>query len=107
MNPKQIQERLVQGGVSPRECAEFKVVLSGWYSTWAGELETILALKPQVWMEMRKEAKSDKATDMLWDASEMGLKERKLRFDMKRAEKMVSALSSLLRIAENEARQII
>lgn len=101
-----IQERLTLGSVTSQEASNMRVILSGTYAQLSTKLEAILAQRPKVWLEMRKLCKSDKATDRQWEGSEMGLEEMSLHMKLKRIEKMMSSLSSLLRVAENEAKNI-
>lgn len=92
---------------SPRELAERRVQITADYSTASEELEGILALKPTVWMAIRKGAKSDAAADKEWDATEDGIKEMRLRMALKRYEKQLSSLRTMLEVLEGEARNII
>jgi len=55
-------------------------------------------------MEIRKDCKSDKSADRQWDATEMGITEMSCRLRLKRIEKVISALSSLIRVAEGAAK---
>ena len=90
--------------LNPNLAAENRVLLSGYYSRMSSELEEILAVKPTRWLLMRKEVKTNRDADMMWDGGEMGILEMKLKLRMKKVEKMISALSSYLRNAENQAR---
>lgn len=83
--------------------AELKAELSSQYSYKTGLLEDILLKKPEIWLRIREDHKSDKATDRYWEGTQMGLREMKIKLDLKRIEKMISALSSRLRVAEREA----
>lgn len=104
-NIKQVQEAMLDGSLisNPHLCAEYRSMLSGEYSYLVGELEEIKSIKPLVWLEMRKEYKSDSATDKAYDATESGIREEKLRSQIKRIEKLISGLGSLIRIAESES----
>jgi hypothetical protein len=86
--------------------AEYKAQLSAEYSFFSGLLEGVLARKPAIWNEMRKNHNSDKATDREYEATSDGIDEVGLRLKLKRIEKMISAISSLLRVAEGEAKHI-
>lgn len=85
---------------NPHLCAEYRSMLSGEYSYLVGELEEIKSIKPLVWLEMRKLHKSDSATDKSYEATESGLKEDKLRSEIKRIEKLISGLGSLIKVAD-------
>jgi len=84
--------------------ATYKAQLAGEYSFCSGMLEDVLARKPSVWIAMRPNHNSDKATDREYEATSDGINEVGLRLKMKRIEKMISAFSSLLQVAEGEAR---
>jgi len=103
-NLQLIENHLKKGQIPPSLLASYKAQLSGEYSFYSGLLEDILARKPAVWNSMRPHHKSDKATDREYEATADGINEVGLRLKMKRIEKMMSAISSLLRVAEGEAR---
>lgn len=100
---EQIEQELGPG-LSPHTAADYRVTLSGLYSRMSGELQDILAVKPMKWMMMRKEVKTNRDADMLWDGSSVGIREMQLKLQMKRIDKINSALSSFLRVSENEAK---
>ena len=53
---------------------------------------------------MREQKKNDKAADREWQAVEAGLRETQLKWELKRIEKLSSALVSKLRVMGGEAR---
>lgn len=99
-----IQEALSTGELPPHTLAQYKVDLAAEYSFVAGQLEQILARKPVIWNTMRAFHKSDKATDREYEATSDGIDEVGLRWRIKRIEKLMGAISSLLRVAEGEAK---
>lgn len=101
-----IEKELQIGGVTPQRAADMRVQLSGYYSNLSGQLEEVLKVKPAAWLAIRghSEVKSDKSADRHFDSTELGLKEMSLRMNLKRHEKAISALSSLIRVKEGEAR---
>ena len=88
---------------NPHLCAEYRSQLSGEYSFLVGKLEELKAVKPLVWLEMRKDHKSDSATDKAYEATERGIEEIKLRGKIKQCEKLMQGLSSLIKLAEGQA----
>ena len=104
----QVQEGLRDGSLisNPHMCATYRSQLSGEYSYLVGQLEEIKSRKPLVWLELRKEHKSDSATDKAYEVTEDGIAETKLKGTLKRCDKLLSGLSSLIRLAENEAKNI-
>lgn len=106
METKDIENELQIGGVTPQRAADLRVILSGHYSHLSGQLEEILKVKPKIWIAIRGMAriKSDKAADREWEGTDQGLQEMSLRMNLKRIDKAISALSSLIRVKEGEAR---
>lgn len=98
--------RLGQYTSNPHLAAEDRVKLSGEYSFWTGILEDILTKKPDAWNTMREKHKSDKACEREWEATPDGINEVVIRLKLKRIEKMLSALSTLIRIAEGESKNL-
>ena len=104
MNIEYIEEQLKIGQVSPHELAQMAGFLASAYSHYYGELGDILGTKPKVWNEIRLKTSSDKGADRQWDATEMGLAETRCRVTIKRSEKLLSSVKSLIKVAEGEAR---
>lgn len=103
---EQIEQEMLEGQLSPADLADKRVTLSALLSRACGELEEILAIKPAKWSAMRKDLSSDKSTTNAWDATEDGIKEMRLRSSMKRMSVLISAISSLLRVRELEAKNL-
>jgi len=104
---KEIEARMVSGLIvtmSPGEIVELKAILAGHFSFTSHALENILMKKPSVWLELRKGLRSDAATDRSWEATPDGIDEMKNRMQLKRIEKMISSVSSTLKVKEDEAR---
>ncbi len=104
-NIQRITEGLKSGYYrnNPEWSANDLSLLAGEYSWICGQLEDILQRKANVWNILRKDQKSDTATERAYQATEDGLNEQGLRLRMKRCEKMMSALKTLVRIATEEA----
>ncbi len=101
-----IEKELQIGGVTPQRAADMRVQLSGYYSNLSGQLEEVLKIKPSAWLAIRghSDVKSDKAADRHWDGTELGIREMSLRMNLKRLDKAISSLSSLIRVKEGEAK---
>lgn len=101
-----IEKELQIGGVTPQRAADMRVQLSGHYSHLSGQLEEVLRLKPAAWLAIRfrKDVNSEKAADRHFDGTELGLREMSLRMHLKRIDKAISGLSSLIRVKEGEAK---
>ena len=96
MTLKDIEKEFLQEEIHPTRLAELRVQLGGKYSTAMNNLEHILKQKPIVWNEMRKDYKSDTATDRAWEGTELGLEELHWTFQRKKIEKLMSACKTLI-----------
>lgn len=103
---KEIENNLRNGVYinNPHKCAEDRARLAGEYSFLCSQLEEILSRKPSVWNTIRPNYKSDTACERAYEATEDGINEIGLRLRLKSIEKMMSSMSSLIKIAEGEAR---
>ena len=92
---------------TPHEYAERRVEITGEYSRASEQLETILIQKPELWLKIRDRVKSDAQADKEWERTPMGVEEMVLRGRMKRYEKQLSSLRTMLEVLSQEARNII
>lgn len=107
-NIKRIQDGLRNKGYvqNPHGAAEDQAILAGEYSFLCSQLEDVLMGKPNWWNITRKDFKSDTACEKAWQETPNGLLEMGLRLRLKSIEKMMSALKSLIRMAEAEMHNI-
>lgn len=108
MNIKQIEEALKNEDASPPDLAKFQTILAGYYSYYGQMLKRIQLKKPEVWLQIqdyepipgmgikREKPLSDKKTERTWEATEDGQKEIALEWELKRIEKMMSAINKRL-----------
>ncbi len=104
MTIDEIQDKLRIGGNSPHDLAEMRAFLSSAYSYHAGLLQEILKKKAISWLNIRTGTKSDASADRTWDSTPDGLEEMENEMMLKRIDKLMSGIGSLLRVAEGEAR---
>jgi len=102
-----VEKEMAGEGISPGQLADYRVYLAALYSLRAAEMQDILAVKPRNWLTIRARKNSDKATDREWEATEDGLRETQLKWELRRIEKLSSAAATKLRIMEVEARNIV
>lgn len=95
MTLKEIQLELATE-TSPVRLAEFRVILAHKYGEATDQLEMVLLDKPSLWNEMRKDYKSDTATERAWDATTQGKQELHWKLQLKKIEKMMSSIKSLV-----------
>lgn len=99
-----IQKEMAGGSLIPRQVSEFRVYLAALYSLRAAEMQGVLAAKPAAWLNLRAKKNSDGATDKEWERTEPGQREIQLKWELRRIDKLNSALASMLRVMEAEAR---
>lgn len=100
-----IIEKLKEGFYSSNtagQAADDLSILAGEYAYTCGQLEEILSKKPAAWIEIRPKVKSDTSAERIWENCEFGIKEMSFRLRMKSLEKCMSALKSIITIAQNE-----
>ena len=102
-----IAERIQKGVIPPQELSDFRMWLGAEYAFVGQKLTDILVKKPALWGELRRQTKSDTSAERAWQATEMGMQETRLRMELKTIEKLIGAVSSALRILENEARNLM
>lgn len=107
MEISQIEHELVSGNTSPSQLAKFRVILSGKYAFATNQLEDILIEKPIHWNKMRENFKSDTACERAWEATDLGIRERHWKFQIKKIEKMMTAIKTLIDVKTTEARNLL
>lgn len=107
MNTEPIRKLILESreGATPPRLSEIAVELSSYYATLSEEMENVLVFKADRWLELRNKdyVKSDKMADKLWDASDEGKQEIRLRSQLKYIEKVLSNIRMRLRIREGES----
>ena len=100
-----IKELIIQAakGASPGDLSEIGVKLSGYYALLGEEFQDLIVFQADRWLELRKDAKSDKMADRLWDATEEGKRSNVLRFKLKYLERVMAQINRRLRVAEGES----
>lgn len=100
-------EKLIEAGIdSPHIAATLRVQLSVIYSKLAGSLESIVPKRPAILSQIREKVTTEAATARLWRSTELGVEEEMLELQMKRVDRLISGLSTLLKTFENEAKNI-
>jgi hypothetical protein len=94
----------MKGQPSPHELANYKVYLAAEYAFLSGQLEGSLMLKPEKWEAFRLNCTSDTQAERAWARTPDGLKETSIRLKLKSIEKMMSAISTKISVATEEAR---
>lgn len=94
------------GQYTPHQLADWRVIIAGAIGTRTTQLQDILQQKPGIWQKMRSNHKSVADTDREWEATDMGIQENWLKLEIKKLEKMSSAIRTSLEVANTEARNV-
>lgn len=92
--------------ISPHEKALQRETLAAEYARMSEEWADLQELRNIFWPDIRENVKSDKAADTQWERTENGKKQMRLKMRMKANIQQQNALSTSIRVAENEARGI-
>ena len=110
------KELLDNEDIAPTELGKCYLRLSAWYSHYAQMIKRIQVEKPKQWLHIQqysteegKKVKRDKAlsnqqTDVTWEATKMGKHEIALKWELKRIETIMQAISKRLYVSNVEAR---
>ena len=104
MNLEEIIRKLREGGLPPGDLAEMKSQLAGHYAFYAGQWEEILKRKAAQWIKLREFTKSDNSADRQYELTEDGKSEIIYRLKLKVIEKLMSGISTRIRVAEGESK---
>ena len=102
MTLSEIQESLATEQ-DPAKLAEHRVVLSHKYSTATDKLEACEKLYADWWDIHRDNYKSDTATDKAWEKTEVGQEQRHWKYQIRKIDKMMNAISSLIKVKTGQA----
>lgn len=86
------------------QLAQKRVTMAGDYSRESEKLGELLELKVKWWVEKRPDHKSDKAAEMAWMATDAGIREMRSKLWLKAAEKEMSAIKTMIEVAQGESR---
>lgn len=92
---------------SPSVLAEYRVLLSHKYAVATDNLEACEMLFMEWWNERRDEYKSDTACERAWGHTENGIQQRHWKLQIRKIDKLMNAISTLIRVKSDEARSII
>lgn len=94
------------GTTTPGRLAELRVLLSAKYAAATNEYEKVLVAKPSIWNALRGDFKSDTACERAWEATELGVAERHWKFQIRKIERMMSAIKTMIDVRTGEARNM-
>ena len=102
-----IEKEMSGATFSPGQLSDYRVYLAALASSKTGRLQDILTEKPQRWLAIRENKKSDTSADQRVGCHAFGIEEMNLRYLLKRIDRLSGALSTKLRVMELEARNIV
>ena len=88
--------------MTPRQLAEERLIMSDQFSKLGERLNDLKILKAQWWKTFRNDFKSDTSAEREWDLTEEGQEMDTIRLKMKAKEHKMSALRTLLEVANSE-----
>jgi F420-0:gamma-glutamyl ligase-like protein len=92
--------------LNPGQLSQYLVEQSHEYCVLSDMLAEILKVKPDKWINLRLDVKSDTAAEKNWERTQDGVNEMLLKLKMKAIEKSMSAIRSRLRTLEVEAKNM-
>ena len=101
-----IEAEMLKGGILPARLGELRTILGAKYAHAMNKHEEIIMAKPKIWNEMRQDHKSDTACERAWSATELGQSEIHWKYQIKKIEKMMSALKMQWDIVNTEIRNL-
>lgn len=92
--------------MNPNEAAEKRITLSEEYSRLSDEMGELEQDEAHYFVDERESHKSDKACQRAFDATDEGQRLIYLKRHLKGLEQQLNALSSLINVANNQARSV-
>lgn len=101
---KHILQEVTRGRIDPGTAAEYKAVLSGYFAYLSEQQGNLAKAFAAEWPTLRENSKSVAEADRAWSTSDDGVEERRVKLRKESVEKLISAINSMLFVAEGEAR---
>jgi len=91
---------------TPHQLAEERIGMAEEYSRYSGEYAQLIKKRADNYRILRKEFKSDTACERNWEATPEGVQMTIIKLKLKAIEKQLSASNTMLRLMENEAKNL-
>jgi hypothetical protein len=91
---------------TPHQLAEERMGMAEEYSRYSGVFADLIKKQAEYFNEHRKDHKSDTATQRAFEMTEDGVKMTVVKLKLKAMEKQLSASNTMLRLLENEAKNL-
>lgn len=99
-------EKEMASVTTPGRLAELRVLLSAKYAAATNNYEAVLLLKPPVWNSLRESVKSDTRAERMWEETELGQQERHWKFQIRKIDRMMSSIKTMIEVRTNESRNL-
>lgn len=86
--------------------AEERIGMAEEYSRYCGEFANLIAYRAKFYKDDRENHKSDTAFERAWERTDLGVKMTTIKLKLKAIEKQLSASATMLRLLENEAKNL-
>lgn len=91
---------------TPRQLAEERIGLAEEYSRYSGMFAELIKKRAEHYKQEREKHKSDTACERDWERTEDGVQMTIIKLKLKTIEKKLSAANTMLRLLENESRNL-
>ena len=91
---------------SPHELADERINLAEEYSRYSGMLAELIKKRAEHYKDKRPNMKSDIAVEREWENTEVGVQMTIIKMKLKTIEKKLSATATMLRLMENESKNL-
>lgn len=91
---------------NPHTLADERMTLSAEYASLSERLGDIMSIRALEWPLIRDKTTSDAQADRIWERSQVGIEEVKVRLRLRSIDKRFSAIKTMLEVLSNEARNL-
>ena len=91
---------------SPHQLAEERMGMAEEYSRYSGLFAEMIKFRAEHYQKHREKFKSDIACERDWEMTEQGVQMTIIKLKLKSIEKKMSASNTMLRLLENEAKNL-
>ncbi len=91
---------------TPHQIAEDRMAMAEEYSRYSGEFAKLIKVQADYFVLNRESHKSDNSCQKSFDRTEDGVKMVVIKMKLKALEKQLSASNTMLRLLENEAKNL-
>lgn len=90
----------------PLQLAEERIGMAEEYSRYSGQFAELVKIQAQFFKDNREKHKSDTATQRAYELTDQGVRMTIIKMKLKAIEKQLSASNTMLRLLENQAKNL-